>query len=67
MRGLRVVVTGPPNSGKSTWCQQQARHGDIVWDLDALANVLANKGEDRQRGPDGSRGPWPFTTMKAMR
>lgn len=61
----RFVVTGPPNCGKSTWCQQEAIHGDIVWDFDAIASVLTNKGDERPRGADESRGPWPWPAMKA--
>ncbi|WP_242890238.1 ATP-binding protein [Actinomadura litoris] len=34
------VVTGPPASGKTTWVQQRARHGDVVIDMDAIASVL---------------------------
>ena len=38
--GERVVVTGPPGSGKTTWVQQRARPGDVVFDLDAIAQVV---------------------------
>lgn len=37
----RVVVTGPPGSGKTTFVEQQRRPGDLVWDLDALAAAIA--------------------------
>lgn len=33
----RFVVTGPPGSGKTTWIQERARPGDIVFDMDDLA------------------------------
>jgi len=36
----RVVVSGPPGSGKSTWVRARARRGDLVWDLDAVASVI---------------------------
>lgn len=62
----RYVVTGPPNSGKSTYVRQQARDGDLVWDFDQLASTLSLKGKERPRGADDSRGPWPWPTMKAM-
>lgn len=29
-----ILVTGPPGSGKSTWCQEHAGSGDVVIDLD---------------------------------
>jgi hypothetical protein len=34
------VITGPPAAGKTTWVRQRARHGDVVIDLDALAQAL---------------------------
>jgi predicted ABC-type ATPase len=35
-----TVVTGPPGSGKSTFIKDQAKPGDVVIDMDDLANVL---------------------------
>lgn len=37
----RWVICGPPGSGKSTWVNAQRRAGDLVWDADAIAAVLA--------------------------
>lgn len=34
------VVQGPPASGKTTWVQARARHGDVVIDMDAIATAL---------------------------
>jgi hypothetical protein len=42
---MLYVVTGPPAAGKSTWVQEQATHGDITIDFDALANTLTPPGE----------------------
>jgi hypothetical protein len=60
------VVTGPPNGGKSTWCRARALDGDLVWDFDVLASAMTLGGRERPRGADGSQGPWPWPTMKAM-
>lgn len=38
------LVTGPPASGKSTWVRDQAQHGDITIDYDALATALTPPG-----------------------
>lgn len=38
--GERFVVTGAPGCGKTTWVNQRARPGDIVFDLDAVAAVV---------------------------
>lgn len=32
----RVVVTGRPGSGKSTYVRENKEHGDLVWDFDAI-------------------------------
>lgn len=37
------VIMGPPAAGKSTFVREHAQHGDIIIDLDHLANVLAGK------------------------
>lgn len=34
------VVTGPPAGGKTTWVRQHAKPGDVVIDLDAIAQAL---------------------------
>ena len=36
---LRVVI-GPPAAGKSTWCRENMKPGDILVDFDQLANAL---------------------------
>jgi predicted ATPase len=46
------LVIGPPASGKTTWVKQQARHGDIVIDYDAIASVLTPVGGDPYDQPD---------------
>ena len=40
--GQRMIVTGPPGCGKTTWVKKRARPGDIVFDLDAIATVVTN-------------------------
>lgn len=34
------IVSGPPCSGKSTYCKENMKDGDIVYDYDALSNAL---------------------------
>lgn len=41
-----VVVIGPPGAGKTTHVHAQARRGDLVIDLDALAVALQPPGAD---------------------
>ena len=43
-RPRRWVVCGPPASGKSTWVRERIRKGDIVWDLDRVADALVGPG-----------------------
>lgn len=37
------IVTGPPAAGKSTFARENAAEGDIIIDLDHIANTLAGK------------------------
>lgn len=36
------VVTGPPAAGKSTWVKERAKPGDVVIDLDVIAQALGS-------------------------
>ena len=40
--GERFVITGPSGCGKTTWVHERARPGDIVFDLDHIAQVVTN-------------------------
>ena len=40
MMGKRYVVCGAPCSGKTTWVEQHATPGDVVWDFDVVATAL---------------------------
>jgi hypothetical protein len=55
-----TVVSGPPNSGKTTWVNARRRPGDIVWDLDAVAATIA-------QSPRYPRPPRVIRTLYAMR
>lgn len=55
---MLYVVIGPPAAGKSTWCRQQARPGDVVIDFDRLALAL-----NPDRDPDSHDHP---NTIKAV-
>ena len=46
------LVIGPPASGKTTWVQQHAKHGDITIDYDTIASVLTPTGGDIHEQPD---------------
>lgn len=39
-----TVVTGPPCSGKSTYCEQRWQPGDIVVDMDKIALAVTTPG-----------------------
>lgn len=39
----RFVVTGPPDSGKTTWVEKHRRPGDIVWDFDVIAKAVLGR------------------------
>lgn len=36
----RYVITGPPASGKTKWVEAHRQPGDMVWDMDAIAQTL---------------------------
>lgn len=55
---MLYVVIGPPAAGKSTWCRQQAKSGDLIIDYDRLALALT-AGQD----PDSHEHP---KTVKAV-
>lgn len=37
---MRYVITGPPRCGKTTWVNERAKPGDLVFDMDALSTVM---------------------------
>ena len=39
--GVRVIVCGPPGSGKTTYVKDHRREGDLILDLDALVAALS--------------------------
>lgn len=41
-----TVVTGPPAAGKSSWVTARAKPGDVVIDLDRIAQALSPPGAD---------------------
>lgn len=43
------VISGPPAAGKSTWVAARAEQGDIVVDLDRIAQALTAPGADYHR------------------
>jgi hypothetical protein len=45
------LITGPPAGGKTTWARQHARPGDIVVDLDAIAQALTVGPETHRHEP----------------
>ncbi len=38
----RYVITGAPNSGKTTWVKANSKPGDFMWDYDAIATAMFN-------------------------
>ena len=62
----RYVVTGPPNSGKSTWVQRHAQVDDLVFDFDELATTMTGRGVEQQRDTNGVRPPYPWPTKVAL-
>lgn len=59
----RVVVTGPPMCGKSSWVKERAKPGDIIWDLDDVASTMAFFGAPLTREQKGNL---PWAVMKAL-
>lgn len=43
------VITGPSDSGKTTYVQANAASGDLVWDFDRVAAMLWNLGDSARR------------------
>ena len=62
----RYVVTGPPNSGKSTWVQRHAQVDDLVFDFDELAATMTGRGVEQKRDADGYRPAYPWPTKVAL-
>jgi hypothetical protein len=56
----RFVVVGPPGSGKTTWVKSRAKQGELVFDLDHLADVVAGM-------PAYPRPPHVMHALLAMR
>ena len=46
----RIIVTGPPNSGKTTYVEHHREIGDVVWDYDAIARTMTGHG--RHQSPE---------------
>lgn len=44
-----TVVIGPPAGGKSTWVTARAQPGDVVIDMDRIAQALTAQGADLHR------------------
>lgn len=43
------IITGPPAAGKSTWVTARAKVGDVVVDMDRIAQALTAPGADYHR------------------
>lgn len=52
----RIVVCGPPASGKTTWVQQRRKAGDLVLDVDAIGATVFGCTEHE----------WPDTAVPMM-
>ncbi len=54
---VRIVVTGPPGSGKTTYCRQHRTPGCVVWDMDRVLGEMLQKVRYSERdGNDASVG-----------
>jgi hypothetical protein len=62
----RYVITGPPNSGKSTWVQCHAQVDDLVFDFDEIAATMTGRGVDQGRDENGHRPSYPWATKAAL-
>ena len=58
----RVVVTGPPRAGKSTWVNRHARAGDLRFDWDDVAATLGYVNTPLTAMRKG-RLPWPLKQL----
>lgn len=54
---MRVVVTGPPGSGKTSYVNEHKSKGAVVWDADDIVKVMC--GAERHQ--------WPNYMMMAIR
>lgn len=57
----RIVIWGPPDSGKTTYAQQHAQPGDLVWDFDHIVGTMMRSGL-----PAGST-EFPLDVIAAVR
>lgn len=46
-----IVVTGRPNSGKSTYVRELAEPLDLVWDFDKIVRAITNSDADLRHEP----------------
>lgn len=51
-RHATTFVCGLPGSGKSTLVEQSRRKGDLVWDMDKVADVILRGVTEKQRPED---------------
>ena len=69
-RGSILFVCGPPGSGKTTYCKQNAIGKDIIWDLDEIAaclNPYYSKNKNRDIGLNNLLGSWRDSLIAAIR
>ena len=43
VQGERVVVSGAAGAGKTRWVESQRQPGDLVWDLDVIAEAICQE------------------------